>query len=58
MLQEMKTKNVVDIEHGHILEKSNIHPLAHDLVRKKKKHPIALRGFLNEMTFFVLICTH
>lgn len=57
MLQEMKTKNVVDIEHDHILEKSNIHPLTHDLVRKKK-HPIALRGFLNEMTFFVLIRTH
>lgn len=56
MSQEMKTKNVIDIEHSRILEKSNIHPLAHDLVRKKKS--TALEGFLNEMTFFVLIRTH
>lgn len=57
MLQEMKTKNAVAIEHGRILEKSNIHPLAHDLVRGKKKS-IALKDFLNQMGFFVLICIH
>ena len=46
----METKNVVDIEHGHSPQKSNIHPHAHDLIRKKKS--IALRGFLSEVTYF------
>lgn len=32
-MQEMKTKNVVDTEHCHSLEKSLMHPLAHDLVK-------------------------
>lgn len=52
LTSQMKTKNVVDIEPCHILEKSNSHPLARDLVREKKKST-ALRGFSNKIMYFL-----